>query len=528
MKNSFEDYYLRQVGRGLPVFTGYHHQRGHGLGGILGRLARSALPFLKSGAKTLGKQALYTGTEIMNDALQGEHIKTSAKRRLGQAGQRMVTSVLEGSTSRRKPLKRKAKPKTRQKTTNQASEEVSGYFRRVIIIIIITIMALVHNNSCECMKSELDLFTVPPTQTSIVKGNWIQYHPLTNITDTSPIQFSVQGSTEDYLDLSQTILHMVTLNDRLVTPSTNTYAYRAMMETLLSYGPEAKESQLTGSLFYKDTAGKMDSCNPNGDQQVVNEGLKARYEFVKKQKMLLGGVEMKMKLHRNKDAFCLLSSEANASFKVRIVDASLYVRHVKVHPEVALAHAKALEQGTAKYPINRVEVTSLSIPRGNLIFKRESLFLGNLPKRVVLGIVDTEAFNGAYNRNPFNFYHHHLNFLALYVDGEQLPWKPLRPSFTDDRYIMAYQTLYSGLNSMFSDKGNQISRSDYAKGYTLYAFDMTPDLASGGHFNLRKNGNVRLEMQFEHALTRSVNVVVYAEYDAVVEVDKTRNVFIDF
>ncbi|PIK45254.1 hypothetical protein BSL78_17875 [Apostichopus japonicus] len=208
--------------------------------------------------------------------------------------------------------------------------------------------------------------------------------------------------------------------------------------------------------------------------------------------MLLGGVEMKMKLHRNKDAFCLLSSEANASFKVRIVDASLYVRHVKVHPEVALAHAKALEQGTAKYPINRVEVTSLSIPRGNLIFKRESLFL------------------------------------ALYVDGEQLPWKPLRPSFTDDRYIMAYQTLYSGLNSMFSDKGNQISRSDYAKGYTLYAFDMTPDLASGGHFNLRKNGNVRLEMQFEHALTRSVNVVVYAEYDAVVEVDKTRNVFIDF
>lgn len=118
MKNSFEDYYLRQVGRGLPVFTGYHHQRGHGLGGILGRLARSALPFLKSAAKTLGKQALYTGTEIMNDALQGEHIKTSAKRRLGQAGQRMVTSVLEGSTSRRKPLKRKAKPKNvrRQRT----------------------------------------------------------------------------------------------------------------------------------------------------------------------------------------------------------------------------------------------------------------------------------------------------------------------------------------------------------------------------------------------------------------------------
>ncbi|KAJ8023215.1 hypothetical protein HOLleu_35549 [Holothuria leucospilota] len=383
-------------------------------------------------------------------------------------------------------------------------------------------------------------------QTSIAKGNWIEYHPLNNITDSAPIQFSVQGSTGDYLDLSQTILHVrakliqdngddlppdanvgpvnlllqslfsevdVTMNDRLVTPSTNTYPYRAILETLLSYGPEAKESQLTGSLFYKDTAGKMDSCNPNGNQDVINEGLKARYEYVKnskivdlvgplhcdmfiQQKMLLGGVELKLKLHRSKNEFCLLSSEANAAFKVRIIDASLYVRHVKVHPEVALAHAKALEQGTAKYP--------------------------NLPKRLVLGCVDTEAFNGAYNKNPFNFHHHHLNFLALYVDGEQLPWKPLRPNFTDDRYIMSYQTLYSGLNSMFTDKGNQINRSDYGKGYTLYAFDLTPDLANGGHFNLRKNGNVRLEMQFENALTRSVSVIVYAEYDAVVEVDKSR------
>lgn len=435
-------------------------------------------------------------------------------------------------------------------------------------------MALVHNQSCECMKSEFDLFSVPPTQTSIAKGNWIEYHPLNNITDSAPIQFSLQGSTGDYLDLSQFIFHVrvkliqdngddllpdanvgpvnlllqslfsdvdVTMNDRLVTPSTNTYPYRAILETLLSYGPEAKESQLTGSLFYKDTAGKMDSCKPNGNQDVINEGLKARYEYVKnskivdlvgplhcdmfiQQKMLLGGVELKLKLHRSKNEFCLLSSEANAAFKVRIIDASLCVRHVKVHPGVALAHAKALEQGTAKYPINRVEVTTLSVPRGNIIFKRENLFLWNLPKRLVLGCGDTEAFNGTYNKNPFNFHHHHLNFLALYVDGEQLPWKPLRPSFTDDRYIMSYQTLYSGLNSMFTDKSNQINRSDYGKGYTLYAFDLTPDLANGGHTNLRKNGNVRLEMQFENALTRSVSVIVYAEYDAVVEVDKSRNI----
>ena len=47
----------------------------------------------------------------------------------------------------------------------------------------------------------------------------------------------------------------ISLNGTLITASTNTYPYRAM-ETLLSYGNDAKTSQLTSAMFYKDTAGK--------------------------------------------------------------------------------------------------------------------------------------------------------------------------------------------------------------------------------------------------------------------------------
>jgi hypothetical protein len=36
------------------------------------------------------------------------------------------------------------------------------------------------------------------------------------------------------------------------------YPYRAYIETLLSYGPAAKESQLTGVMWYKDTPGQQD------------------------------------------------------------------------------------------------------------------------------------------------------------------------------------------------------------------------------------------------------------------------------
>ena len=41
----------------------------------------------------------------------------------------------------------------------------------------------------------------------------------------------------------------VSLNEKLVSPPISLYPYRAYIEILLSYGPAAKESQLTGVLL---------------------------------------------------------------------------------------------------------------------------------------------------------------------------------------------------------------------------------------------------------------------------------------
>ena len=53
------------------------------------------------------------------------------------------------------------------------------------------------------------------------------------------------------------------LNDRLVIPSMNTCPYRAYLETLLSYGPAAKESYLSAALWYKDSAGHLEDRSSN-------------------------------------------------------------------------------------------------------------------------------------------------------------------------------------------------------------------------------------------------------------------------
>lgn len=67
-------------------------------------------------------------------------------------------------------------------------------------------MAFLHDHSCECLKSELDLFSIPPTQTTIESSHWIHYKPISSITRNSPIEFSIPGNNDEYLDLAHTML----------------------------------------------------------------------------------------------------------------------------------------------------------------------------------------------------------------------------------------------------------------------------------------------------------------------------------
>ncbi|XP_067271186.1 uncharacterized protein F54H12.2-like [Pseudorasbora parva] len=434
-------------------------------------------------------------------------------------------------------------------------------------------MALLHRMSGECIKSELDLFTVPMTQTVIEKNGYLEVAPLSAISDSAPLEFFVAGNGDDYLDLNNTMLYLrvkitkpngdviahpakvglinypgatifsqvdVTLGDHLISQSSSTYPYRCIIESLINYGKDTLESIFASGLFYKDTAGQMNVHDPAGN----NAGLTKRSSYTSEskevellvpihsdiffqEKLLINGVDIKIRFIRAKDEFCLMRSN-DVAYKLNIVAASLFVKKVSVSPPVRLAHAQTLLSTTAKYPVDRVSLKSFSIPAGARVSNQENLFLGTLPKSIVIGMVDNDAFTGSYTKNPFAFHHYNLEFSAVYLDGQQFPAKPLQPNFSDGMAVREYYQLVMATGRHLKDQPLAIGRNDFLNGYTLYAFNLTPDEECGQHISLIKSGNIRVEARFRQPLPNTINLIIYAVFDSIVEVSNRRQVLIDY
>ena len=72
---------ISQIGSGkYPIYRAPVLQKGYGIGNLFKSMARTVMPALKEGMKTLGKTALQTGMDVMQDVASGENFKTAAKK----------------------------------------------------------------------------------------------------------------------------------------------------------------------------------------------------------------------------------------------------------------------------------------------------------------------------------------------------------------------------------------------------------------------------------------------------------------
>ena len=435
--------------------------------------------------------------------------------------------------------------------------------------------ALASPGTCRpCSKSELAYNAMPYTQTVITDNYNVYCGPQSTISEHAPLTFEIPGSEADFTDLSNTFLKLrlkvttaagedvtdanapalslsnnvlntlfsqvdVTLNDTLVSQSSNLHGYRAYVENLLSYTSLAKKSFLKVEGFCPDTAGHFDNPAQNGGhaerRKWITDGKELELlgrihsDLFHTDLLIPNGVTIKLTLTPAKTTFVLTSHDAQPpDFALQITHASLEVRKVKLAPKEQLRIEQALVKTGLQLPLTHSTVKSFAIPSGVSQFDIENLVSGQIPSRILLGLVSDEALNGTLSKNPFKFDHYDLNFLALHVGGRQLPARPLQPDFGKGEFLDCYTTLFSNLGG-YGASNHDLTTADYIGGNTLYCFNLTPDGGDGvSHLSPRTAGQVRASLHFARNLPSTAALFVYCQYDNILTIDRYRNVVFDF
>ena len=190
-----------------------------------------------------------------------------------------------------------------------------------------------HEKSGEIENAALDIFSIPATDTSYDSCRIVPQDPITTSSIT-PIEFNIPGGRE-YVDLSRSYFRMkvnfkkaaggnlvaaeklwgapnlfhtmvaqpsVYLNGKLVSEQTDTYAYKAYLETLLNYSKEAGDTYLKSQGWYEAldhppvlTLNNINKAGPHANWRDMSADGK---------KSLENAWELKSRMHTGKD--CVL------------------------------------------------------------------------------------------------------------------------------------------------------------------------------------------------------------------------------
>ena len=319
----------------------------------------------------------------------------------------------------------------------------------------------------------------------------------------------------------------VSVQNKSITSSTTNYPYKAMIQTLLKYGNDAKQSQLTPQMYVFDTPNAMDDADLEGQ----NIGFYSKSKFFDESKTvdlsgniyhplcsldryILNSVGIAIKFYRSKPEFCLMSID-KLDFRIEIEEMYLNICKVQVNPGVIYGHNEILKSTNAKYPFTNTDVKLLAIPAANTSFSFDQLFNTLRPNKVVIGFVSGKAVSGDYKLNPFNFKHYDLSEISLLVDGIPVGGNAMKMNFNPSSGItslVGFNSLFQASGKDMQDTGNGLDREDYCSGYTLYAFNIEPEFEELYYLTLLKQANVRIEAHSNNSIPEPCMCVVYSNF----------------
>jgi hypothetical protein len=452
----------------------------------------------------------------------------------------------------------------------------------------------IDDSSVPATKTELDLFTVPPTQVAVERGFWEEIRPVNTVTNNGPYEFFVDGN-QYYLDMASNYVYLklkitmeagddldhapgadgqpqpnrvapinligktffkqvkLMINGKLAYDSGTDYPFLSYILTDLNYDRNAKDTHLKAAGFEQECTDAINDVNLLHTHQ--NPGWEARRQlfkhsrlsefmaplhipFAHQEKYLLSNMDVRIELHRVSDAFALLAV-GNQQYKVAVQDIKLFIRKVELSRDLSLAMEQALMRMTAKYPVRRLELKTIHIGQGRRTTPTNTLWNGQLPRRVVMCTIDSDGYFGTYHRNPFVFTHNNVIKAAVFVNGQCVPHSgPLETQFraandanNEPSLVMrAFTQLYNSMGIGVGDKSNGITMHRFLNDACYFVFDLSADNTSdSANWELLRAGTISIFLEFSANIpANGLRVLVLGEFDNLISIDRNRNIYYDY
>ena len=143
-------------------------------------------------------------------------------------------------------------------------------------------------------------------------------------------------------------------------------------------------------------------------------------KLFRQERLLLNKCNLRIKLTPNNEVFYLICD--NYDYEVKLQSARFELTKIKMNPGIINDHIMALMKSIARYPIRQSEIKTFSIPQSNMQTVKESMFSGQVPRRLLISFQDSQALSGNVEKNPLNFQHFNLNYLCAHMDHSHTDW----------------------------------------------------------------------------------------------------------
>ena len=192
-----------------------------------------------------------------------------------------------------------------------------------------------------------------------------------------------------------------------------------------------------------------------------------------------------------------------------------------VYAELALRRSK--QNRVAAYPTVRSELRSLSFEGNSTKFIEDNVFLGRVPDRLIVGLLDTQAFNGTLNYYPFAFQKCGVTSIKQIVRGEEYPYETLELNRNDELKDWHGYFRFLQATGPMVKHGDCMVKPDewgHASNCTLFAWNNVPSgNADSKNMNPKQAGNVKLEINFGANPAKHLTILVWAEFENIMTID---------